>query len=421
MFAMKAIKSIKSIRGNSLTGKGPILASLLSRNGPRPGQEETTNSGGALKIAGTVAMPFPDTKAWFIKSGQALERSMISAFEDVHVCAWGLATAATTAATAAKNSPCSSASAVVDSPLLSVFFRSNFLLPSIYPFTKFIWYGQMSNTAGFCGAWNCLVLSPGRFRMVQEMKIVAAAQFSHQWVRCQHQLFRDAMQEIKVIATSKAEAAIEVIFHRSRSEHRRVMAEIESIPAPEFTQRFLRCVAVEATRTAAAVVGSSTTEKLSVDEVQAIQDYSGDGYVQLNESLRNNEFTPPEQDRVVAVIKAMSKVSKFNGKFLYRGTDLPGGTRLQKGDEFQDRAFLSTSRTRKRAFDKPYLFIINKCRTGVDIMKHSVKRSEQEVLFPPGTRFLITSVEVVLNDNQWKTMVEMEEISPKRYVCQTAL
>jgi ADP-ribosyltransferase exoenzyme len=171
-------------------------------------------------------------------------------------------------------------------------------------------------------------------------------------------------------------------------------------------------VAAEATRVAA-VVGSSTTEKLSVDEVQAIQDYSGDGYVQLNESLRNNEFTPPEQDRVVAIIKAMSKISKFKGKLLYRGTDLPGGTRLQKGDEFQDLAFLSTSRTRKRAFDKPYLFIIHKCHTGVDIMKHSVKRSEQEVLFPPGTRFLITSVEVVLmNDNQWKTMVRWKRFHP---------
>jgi NAD:arginine ADP-ribosyltransferase len=142
---------------------------------------------------------------------------------------------------------------------------------------------------------------------------------------------------------------------------------------------------------------------------------------QMNESLRNNEFTQPEQDRVVAVIKAMSKLSKFKGKLLYRGTDLPGGALLQKGDEFQDLAFLSTSRTRKRAFDKPYLFIIKKCLTGVDIMKHSMKRSEQEVLFPPGTRFLIKSVEPVLENNQWKTIVELEEVSPKWYVCQTAL
>jgi NAD:arginine ADP-ribosyltransferase len=142
----------------------------------------------------------------------------------------------------------------------------------------------------------------------------------------------------------------------------------------------------------------------------------------MNESLRNNTFpTPPEQDGVVAVIEAMSKLAKFKGKLLYRGTDLPGGTLLRKGDEFQDLAFLSTSRTRKRAFDKPYLFIIQKCRTGVDIMKHSVKRSEQEVLFPPGTRFLITSVEPVLKDNQWKTIVEMDEIAAKRYVCQTVL
>jgi hypothetical protein len=54
-------------------------------------------------------------------------------------------------------------------------------------------------------------------------------------------------------------------------------------------------------------------------------------------------------------------------------------------------------------------------------MKHSMKRSEQEVLFPPGTRFLITSVEPVHENNQWKTIVEVEEILPKWYVCQTAL
>jgi ADP-ribosyltransferase exoenzyme len=70
-----------------------------------------------------------------------------------------------------------------------------------------------------------------------------------------------------------------------------------------------------------AVVGS--TEKLSVDDDQAIQDYSGEGYIQMNESLRNNAFTPPEQDRVVNVIKAMSKLKIFKGKLLYRGTDLP--------------------------------------------------------------------------------------------------
>jgi hypothetical protein len=265
----------------------------------------------------------------------------------------------------------------------------------------------MSNTGGFCGAWNCLVLSQGRFGMMQEIKMVAATQFSRQRVRFQHRLFCAAMQEIKQIAASKAEAAIKAIFQR-------VMAEIESVPAPEFIQRFFRCVAAEATRVAA--VGYP--QMLSVDDDQAIQDYSCEGYIQMNESLRNNTFTPPEQDRVVAVIKAMSKLKKFKGKLLYRGTDLPNGTLLQKGDEFQDLAFLSTSQTRKRAFDKSYLFIIQKCRTGVDIMNHSVMRarSRRFSFRPVRTRFLITSVEPILNDNQWKTIVEIEEMAPKRYV-----
>jgi hypothetical protein len=91
------------------------------------------------------------------------------------------------------------------------------------------------------------------------------------------------------------------------------------------------------------------------------------------------------------------------------------------GGEFQDAAFLSTSKSRKQAFDKPYLFIIHKSLTGVDIMKQSVLRREQEVLFPPGTRFLITSVKTEMGEgnSSWKTIVEMEEMAarrPMRYV-----
>jgi hypothetical protein len=49
-------------------------------------------------------------------------------------------------------------------------------------------------------------------------------------------------------------------------------------------------------------------------------------------------------------------------------------------------------------------------------MKQSVKRSEQEVLFPPGTRFLITSVKTEMGEDNsgWKTIVEMEEIARRQ-------
>jgi hypothetical protein len=86
--------------------------------------------------------------------------------------------------------------------------------------------------------------------------------------------------------------------------------------------------------------------------------------------------------------RALAKTPKHQKGNLYRGTNLPrDDTRFVVGGEFQGSAFLSTSKSRQRAFDKPYLFIIDKSYTGVDIMKQSVKRSEQEVLFPPGKLF----------------------------------
>jgi hypothetical protein len=207
------------------------------------------------------------------------------------------------------------------------------------------------------------VLSQGRFGMMQELKMVAATQFPRQRVRFQHQLFCTAMQEIKNIAASHAEAAtIKAIFQR-------VMAEIESVPAPKFIQRFWRCVAAEATRVA--VVGYPQI-MLSVDDDQAIQDYSGEGYIQMNESLHsNNTFTPPEQDRVVAVIKAMSKLKKFKrASYCIEARTCRTALFYRKVTNFKTWRFSARPARANEPLTKSYLFIIQKCRTGVDIMNH---------------------------------------------------
>jgi hypothetical protein len=61
---------------------------------------------------------------------------------------------------------------------------------------------------------------------------------------------------------------------------------------------------------------------------------------------------------------------------------------------YQDLGFMSTSREQEQSefFRGEYLFVIN-CRSGVDITEHAVIKAEAEVLYPPGMRFLITSVQ----------------------------
>jgi hypothetical protein len=351
MFAMKAIKSI---RGSSVLMKGPIfVASLLRREGPtRPGPE--TNGIGTMStttltkletFAGTVAM---NTRVWLGNGRQAWGNLMgkihvKTVWDNLHVCVGGK-----TAAAAEQHS----------SPTAMTF--GSLVVSRLFLFRR-------------CRSEHVHPLR--KFPLVQEIKEKAAATMA---------------------------------VRHTRSEHRgALVAELKSIPATEFTRRFLRCAA------AVAVAGQATTG-LAAADVKALQDYSGEGYVEINGSLRQNEFTESAQDRVVAVVRALAKMPKHQKGKVYRGTDMPSDdTRFVVGGEFQDSAFLSTSKTRKRAFDKPYLFIIHKSSTGVDIMKQSVKRSEQEVLFPPGTRFLITSVKTEMGEDNsgWKTIVEMEEIA----------
>jgi hypothetical protein len=239
--------------------------------------------------------------------------------------------------------------------------------------------------------------------------LVVSRLFSSRRCRSEHV---HPLRKFPLVQEIQERAAATMAVRRTRSAHRgAVVAELKSIPAAEFTRRFLRCAAV------VAVAGQPTTG-LAAADLEALQDYSGDGYVEINGSLRQNEFTESAQGRVVAVVRALAKMPKHQKGKVYRGTDMPSDdTRFVVGGEFQDSAFLSTSKTRKRAFDKPYLFIIHKSYTGVDIMKQSVKRSEQEVLFPPGTRFLITSVKTERGDEDnsgWKTIVEMEEMAQRR-------
>jgi hypothetical protein len=244
MFAMKAIKSI---RGSSVLMKGPIfVASLLRREGPtRPGPE--TNGIGTMSttttltkletFAGTVAMT---TRVWLGNGRQAWGNLMgkinvKTVWDNLHVCVGGK-----TAAAEQHSSP-----------------------------TTTMTFGSL----------------------------VVSRLFSFR--RCRSEHFHP-LRKFPLVQEIKEKAAATMEIRRKRSDHRgAVVAELKSIPAAEFTRRFLRCAA------AVAVAGPTTTG-LAAADVKALQDYSGEGYVEINGSLRQNEFTESAQDRVVAVVRALA-------------------------------------------------------------------------------------------------------------------
>ena len=148
---------------------------------------------------------------------------------------------------------------------------------------------------------------------------------------------------------------------------------------------------------------------------KAIKDYTGSGYRELNEALRSGSATKKQQQRIDAVVRAMSKprIRVYKGT-VYRGAKLPPKIKktLRAGGTFTDPAFLSTSKEKGKAYFTPgrgrsILFVIES-KTGVDVTGDSVHGlKEEEILFRPGTVFRIKSVET----GEVGTVVSMEELA----------
>ena len=140
----------------------------------------------------------------------------------------------------------------------------------------------------------------------------------------------------------------------------------------------------------------------SIDEVApnltdadriALRDYTGEGYRELNSSLRGGSVHPDVQVRVDAVNDALEKLPPYVGE-VSRGVDLPESIAvdIKRGGVFEDQGFLSTSF--EEPFSGDFHFTIQS-RTGRDIAAHSAYEIEAEVLFRPGTRFAITDVTII--------------------------
>jgi hypothetical protein len=157
------------------------------------------------------------------------------------------------------------------------------------------------------------------------------------------------------------------------------------------------------------------SRRLTSDEAKAIYDYT---YCsdKVNGALRNaHSQVIPEtvQTQVDNINSGLEKLPSFDGTtFRGCGRDVEDYFDLSPGQIFCDHAFLSTTKdieVTETFGDAEYLFVITCKQKGKYISEYDCydgDATEEEVLFPPETRFLITKVEEC---KIWMTEIVEEE------------
>lgn len=155
----------------------------------------------------------------------------------------------------------------------------------------------------------------------------------------------------------------------------------------------------------------SSTVGMTLDDAAAMTDYTGSGYLDLNDALRSNAVDASQQARVEAIRNALQKLPPYRGTVV-RGTDLPSEVLAQyrPGEIITEKAFLSTTTNpavaRSTAFSGNVEFRIFS-HTGRDVSSLSLFPGEREILFPAGTRFFVAGR--TLDPLTGKTIIEMIE------------
>jgi hypothetical protein len=144
---------------------------------------------------------------------------------------------------------------------------------------------------------------------------------------------------------------------------------------------------------------------------QAHPDASGQiPYRQMNSALRDGGAVPADlQRRIDAVTAALAKLPSYRG-LVFRGTDLTPDVlaRYGAGADVTEAAFTSTSADAAEAFGGNTRFTIEST-DGKLVTPYSAIPSEDEVLFPPGTRFHVLSKEW---DDEFGWLIALEELAP---------
>ena len=129
---------------------------------------------------------------------------------------------------------------------------------------------------------------------------------------------------------------------------------------------------------------------MSVAELAALQEYTDSGYTRLNRGLRAGgdeaKNVKPFADEVKA---ALIKLRRYNGN-VNRGTSVPSAilATYQPGNVISFNAF--TSSAISSGFSASVRFVIHS-RAGRFVGSHSTHEYENEVIFPPETKFKVLS------------------------------
>ncbi|QIS18925.1 ADP-ribosyltransferase domain-containing protein [Nocardia terpenica] len=131
------------------------------------------------------------------------------------------------------------------------------------------------------------------------------------------------------------------------------------------------------------------TAGLTRDETAAVSSYTGDPR-DLNKALRAGHTTPEQRKHTNELSAALKKLPAYKGP-VFRGTNLPADalTQYQPGKTITEKAFTNTSKIEKGVNSGTVRFHIMS-ETGRDVSKYSKTPWEQQVVFPPGTRFKVT-------------------------------
>ncbi|URA06987.1 morphogenesis protein [Xanthomonas phage Elanor] len=152
--------------------------------------------------------------------------------------------------------------------------------------------------------------------------------------------------------------------------------------------------------------------ELTVEEAAAVRAYTGSTYRALNGALRNGEYSSNTylQAYVDAAQHGLAKMPKHVG-LSSRGMSFSESqlksmlSTYKKGAVVEDAAFVSSSYGDKAAFGGNVYMKING-KTGVNVSQYSQYQGEREVLFMPGTRFQVDSVE----QQNGKYIITMTEV-----------
>jgi hypothetical protein len=144
------------------------------------------------------------------------------------------------------------------------------------------------------------------------------------------------------------------------------------------------------------------------EDVMILNGYTSDDYRPINKHLREGSKIDP--DLKIAIKRAdvaLKAMPKFEGT-VYRGADLSQDLidRYKVGETIAERAYVSTSRSKKQAFEGNVRFVIQS-KNGVDVSDLSEFKKEQEVLIPRDSKFKVLDKQI----KGAETIIFMEEAS----------